>query len=61
MVMNLQVPLNVRSFLTSCGTISFSRRAVLHEAEQQVTVRMSTVRIMNSGLKLLYKVSTDKV
>jgi len=30
MVMNCQVPLNARSFLTSWGCISFSRRPWLH-------------------------------
>jgi hypothetical protein len=29
-VINLRVPLNVRKFLSSCATGSFSRRAQLH-------------------------------
>jgi hypothetical protein len=33
-VMNLQVPLNVGSFLTSCKPVSFSRRRTLHEVSK---------------------------
>jgi hypothetical protein len=31
MVMNLQVPQNIRNFLSSCTTVGFSRRAHLQE------------------------------
>jgi len=29
-VMNVRVPKNTGNFLTSCGTVSFSRRTLLH-------------------------------
>jgi hypothetical protein len=36
MVMNLQVPLNVGNFLTSCKPVSFSRRTLLHGISKKV-------------------------
>jgi hypothetical protein len=35
-VMNIRVPSNVRNFLTSCGPVSFSGRALLHGAKYLV-------------------------
>jgi hypothetical protein len=33
-VMNLRVPQNAENFLTSCQSISFSRRTLLHEVSK---------------------------
>jgi hypothetical protein len=35
-VTNIQVPYNVRYFLTNCGTVGFSGKILLHEVISQL-------------------------
>ena len=43
-VMNLRVPFNAGNFLTSCKTVSFSRRTLHHGVSKHCTLKMKTVR-----------------
>jgi hypothetical protein len=50
-VMNIRVPQNAWNFLTSCGTIRFSRKARLHGVIYLLTyvVRRRLVRLVGSA------------
>jgi hypothetical protein len=43
-VMNLRFPLNAGNFLTSCGSVSFSERSLLHEVIKLVSELVSQSR-----------------